>query len=177
MRELPYSFFFSLLALLLFSSPTEVTSKKPATRRRQIVEVPKTVCLMFVTWSLRSLQAQEVRDPRFLPFTGGFKPHLYRQSYGFLADMHKTELSTLKENLKRAKKMLASSPHNQREEREQEVAKLEQAVKRAESNVNRDKREQIEQDALQKAKQEEKEKRKAGKSAWHMKNCKTGFLP
>jgi len=91
--------------------------------------------------------------------------------------MHKTELSTLKENLKRAKKMLASSSRDQREEREQEVAKLEQAIKRAESNVNRDKREQIEQDALREAKQEEEEKRKAGKGAWHMKDSKAKVLP
>lgn len=118
-----------------------------------------------------------MRDPRFLPFTGKFQPHLHRQSYGFLADMHKTELSTLKADLKRARKMLASSPRDQREEREREVAKLDQAVKRAESNVNRDKREQIEHDALGKAKREEKEKRKAGKSAWHMKDCKAKFLP
>jgi len=86
--------------------------------------------------------------------------------------MHKTELSTLKENLKRAKKRLASSPRDQREEREQEVAKLDRAVKRAESNVNQDRREQIEQDALQKTKREETEKRKSGKGAWHMKECK-----
>ena len=118
-----------------------------------------------------------MRDPRFLPFTGNFQPQLYRQSYGFLADMHKTELSALKESLKRARKMLTSSPHDQREEREQEVARLEQAAKRAESNVNRDQRERVEQDALQKAKQEEKEKRKAGKGAWHMKDSKTKFIP
>lgn len=117
-----------------------------------------------------------MRDPRFLPFTGKFQPNLYRHSYGFLSGMHKTELSTLKDNLKRAKKMLASSPRDQREEREREVAKLEQAVKRAESNVNRDKREQVEQEALQKVKQEEKEKRKAGKGVWHMKECKIGFI-
>jgi len=91
--------------------------------------------------------------------------------------MHETELSTLKENLKRAKKMLASSPRDQREEREYEVAKLEQAVKRAESNVNKDKREQIEQDALQRAKQDEKEKRKAGKGAWHMKDSEIESPP
>jgi ribosomal RNA-processing protein 36 len=90
--------------------------------------------------------------------------------------MHKTELCTLKENLKRARKMLASSPRDQREEREQEVAKLEQAVKRAESNVNRDRREQIEQEALGKASQEEREKRKAGKGAWHMKEGKIQSL-
>lgn len=117
-----------------------------------------------------------MRDPRFLSFTGEFQPNLHRQSYGFLADLHKTELSTLQENLKRAKKLLASSPRNQREGREQEVARLEQAVKRSESNVNRDRREQVEQDALGKAKQEEKERRKAGKGAWHMKDCKTKFL-
>lgn len=117
-----------------------------------------------------------MRDPRFLPFAGKFQPDLYRHSYGFLSEMHKTELSTLKENLKRAKKMLASSPRDQREEREREVAKLEQAVKRGESNVNRDKRGQVEQDALQKAKREEKEKRKAGKGAWHMKECKAELL-
>ena len=126
---------------------------------------------------MHSLQSQEVRDPRFLPFTGKLQPQLYRQSYDFLTDMHKTELTTLKENLKRAKKMLASSPRNQREEREQEVAKLEQAIKRAESNVNRDRREQIEQDALRKVKHEEKEKRQAGKGAWHMKDCKAEFPP
>ena len=90
--------------------------------------------------------------------------------------MHTSELSTLKENFKRAKKMLASSPRDQREEREHEVAKLEQAVKRAESNVDRDRRERFEQDALGKAKQAEKEKRKAGKGAWHMKEGKSGFL-
>ena len=117
-----------------------------------------------------------MRDPRFLPFTGKLQPDLYRQSYGFISELHKTELSTLKENLRRAKKMLGSSPRDQREEREQEVAKLEQAVKRAESNVNRGKREQVEQDALQKVKQEEKEKRKVGKGAWHMKECKTESL-
>lgn len=90
--------------------------------------------------------------------------------------MHKTELSTLKENLKRARRMLRSSPHNQREEREQEVAKLEQAFKRAESNVNRDKREKIEEDALQRAKQEEKERRKTGKRSWYMKECEAEFV-
>ena len=72
--------------------------------------------------------------------------------------------------------MLISSPRDQREEREYEIAKLEQAVKRGESNVNRDKREQIEHDALQKAKQDEKEKRKAGKGAWHMKDGKNKSL-
>ena len=33
-----------------------------------------------------------------------------------------------------------------------------------------------EEDALQRVKQEEKDKRKAGKRAWHMKECETDFL-
>ena len=54
---------------------------------------------------------------------------------------------------------------------------LEGAVKRAESTVNKDRREAIESAALQKAWQEEKERQKAGKKAWHMKDCKRWFIP
>jgi ribosomal RNA-processing protein 36 len=86
-----------------------------------------------------------------------------------LADLHTQELSTLRENLKRARKLLASSPRDLREEREAEVARLEQAVKRTESLVNKDKREKVEQAALRKVTQQEKEKRKQGKGNWYMK--------
>ena len=37
---------YSFLSDVFFFSPIEVTSKKPVTRRRQIVEVPKMVCLL-----------------------------------------------------------------------------------------------------------------------------------
>lgn len=77
----------------------------------------------------------------------------------------------LKENLKRAKKLLRSSPRDQREEREEEVQRLERALKRAESSVNRDRREQVEREALEKATIEEKARRKQGKGEWHMKDC------
>lgn len=68
--------------------------------------------------------------------------------------------------------MLRSSPRDQREEREDEVQRLERAVKRAESSVNRDEREHVEREALEKALKEEKDKRKAGKGEWHLKKCK-----
>lgn len=86
-----------------------------------------------------------------------------------MSDLHSDELKTLRENLKRAKKLLANSPRDLREEREQEVVRLERAMKRAESTVNRDKREKVEQTAMQKVAQEEREKRKQGKKAWYMK--------
>lgn len=86
--------------------------------------------------------------------------------------MHTTEMKTLREHLRRANKLLSSSPRDLREEREQEVVRLEQAVKRAESSVNKDKRDKIEYEALNTVGKEEREKRKDGKGAWFMKDCK-----
>ncbi|KAF5374881.1 hypothetical protein D9758_000320 [Tetrapyrgos nigripes] len=135
-------------------APTEVSSKKPVTRRRTIVQV----------------QAPQARDPRFLTMSGEFSAEKYRNNYSFLTDAHKTELQTLRENLKRARKLLASSPRDLRPEREAEVQRLELAVKRAESSVNRDRREEVEQKALDRVSKEEREQRKAGKGSWHLKN-------
>ncbi|KAF9044563.1 DUF947-domain-containing protein [Hymenopellis radicata] len=134
-------------------SPVEVTSKRPVSRKRTVVDV-KTV---------------QARDPRFLPLSGEFSSEKFSTNYSFLFDAHKNELQTLRENVKRARKLLQSSPKHLREEREAEVSKLELAVKRAESNVNRDKRTQIEREALQRVKKEEKEKRQQGKQSWYMK--------
>lgn len=107
---------------------------------------------------------------------GEFSVQKFQAQYGFLADAHKTELSTLRDHLKRARKLLASSPKQLLNEREEEVARLEQAVKRVESTVNRDRREKVEQDALEQRMKEEKEKRKQGKGNWWMKECKCFIL-
>ncbi|KAG5720199.1 rRNA biogenesis protein RRP36 [Termitomyces sp. T112] len=135
-------------------APTEVTSKRPVTRKRTVVEV-------------KTMQA---RDPRFLPLAGQFSAEKFRQGYSFLAGSHISELDALREHLKRARKLLVSSPRDLYEERADEVQKLEQAVKRAESLVNKDRRDKIEQEALAKVKKEERDKRKQGKGEWHMKN-------
>ncbi|TFY82649.1 hypothetical protein EWM64_g1360 [Hericium alpestre] len=111
----------------------------------------------------------EVRDPRFLPLAGELDAKKFRSQYGFIGDLYQDELRTLRENLKRARKMLSSSPRDLREERELEVERLELAVKRAESMVNRDKREKIEQEALARMAQEEKGKRQHGKGAFWLK--------
>jgi ribosomal RNA-processing protein 36 len=137
-----------------------VTSKRPVTRRRQVIEVPKL----------------QVRDPRFQPLAGsgsssGLDARAYEKSYGFLADLRAAEHMELRENLKRARKRLASSPRDLYEERATEVDRLEQALKRAESVVHKDRREKVDREALERAKRDEKEKRKQGKGAWHMRNC------
>ena len=87
--------------------------------------------------------------------------------------MRDGELTTLRDNLKRARKLLASSPRHLREEREAEVERLALAMKRAESSVNRDKRERVEQEALTVAKKEEHVKRQKGKRAYWLKDSRS----
>ncbi|KDR84945.1 hypothetical protein GALMADRAFT_131709 [Galerina marginata CBS 339.88] len=134
-------------------APTEVTSKRPVTRRRTVVEVPKIV----------------PRDPRFLPTAGEFSAEKFHTQYSFLADNHRKELSTLRETLKQARKLLASSPRDLRSEREHEVYRLEQAIKRAESMVNKDRLDRVQRETLSKAKKEEQQKRTQGKGEWYLK--------
>ncbi|KAJ6519780.1 hypothetical protein C8R45DRAFT_952702 [Mycena sanguinolenta] len=142
-------------------APTEVTSKRPVSRKRQVVEVKTT----------------QSRDPRFLPLAGEFSAQKFQKHYGFLADSHKTELKTLRDNLKTARKLLASSPRDLRPEREAEVSRLEKAVKRAESLVNQDRKAKIDEEALTKLNDAEKAKRKDGKTGWWMKESeKKNFL-
>lgn len=134
-------------------APTEISSKRPVTRRRTVVEdtTPKP------------------RDPRFTHASGQLAPDKFRTQYTFLSDLHTGELAKLREDYKRARKLLANSPRELRAAREEEVRRLERAVKRAESSVNRDKREKVEAEALSRAKQAESERRKLGKGAWFMK--------
>jgi ribosomal RNA-processing protein 36 len=103
--------------------------------------------------------------------TGQLDTHKFRQQYNFLFTARETELATLRENLKRARKLLENSPRALRDEREAEVSRLELAVKRSESLVQRDRREKVEAEALSAVKQEENQKRKTGKGQWWMKNC------
>ncbi|KAI0651924.1 hypothetical protein C8Q79DRAFT_922543 [Trametes meyenii] len=117
-----------------------------------------------------SISVEVPRDPRFLPITGEYDPKRFRAQYGFLSEMHEGEMKTLKENLKRARKLLANSPRDLREEREAEVQRLERAVKRAESTVNKDRQEKVQMEALGKLAKEERERQKEGKKAWYMKN-------
>ena len=113
---------------------------------------------------------QAPRDPRFLPMTGEFSADRFRSQYGFLSGMHQDEMKTLKDNLKRARRMPAASPRDQRAAREAEVERLERAVKRAESTVNKDRRDQIEETAMRRARLAERERQRQGKGAWYMKD-------
>lgn len=111
------------------------------------------------------------RDPRFIDATGDFSSDQFSRQYDFLAQMHLAEHTTLREDFKKAKKLLRSAPRDTWEERAQEVDRLQLALKYAESAVSKDKREQIERTALATVKNAEREKRDNGKGAWWMKKC------
>ena len=103
--------------------------------------------------------------------SGTLAPDKFRTQYSFLSDLHASELAALRDDYKRARKLLANSPRELRAAREEEVRRLERAVKRAESAVHRDTRDKVEAEALRKAAQAEREGRKQGKGAWFMKQC------
>lgn len=136
-------------------APTEITSKRPVTRRRTVIDS----------------KAPIPRDPRFLHITGTYDPQKFKSQYKFLSTLHTSELSTLRSNLSLARKLLSNSPRDLRAAREREVGRLELAVKRAESSVNRDKREKIEMEALERVGREERERRRKGKAGWWMKSA------
>jgi hypothetical protein len=64
---------------------------------------------------------------------------------------------------------LDSIPKDLRYEQEQEIIRLEQAIKRAESLVNADHQRNVERAALRGIKEEEKQKRQRGKDSWWLK--------
>jgi len=151
------------------SSPAELTAKKPVSRHRVVVDVPKIVSDDLIHFYICRWPSQVPRDPRFLTTAGVFDPQKFQRSYGFLAENRRTELQTIKESLAKARKALGSSPLYLKSERENEVQMLEHAVKRVESLVNKDRLDTVEQEALTKRKKEEVEKRKQGKGQWFLK--------
>jgi len=114
------------------------------------------------------IRLQVPRDPRFLTVTGELDPVKFQQNYSFLADRHKKEVEELKAAIKKARKQLPSTPLGLREQKEEELVNLGYALKRAESQVNKDRLDRVQREALSKAKASEKEKQDHGKKAWHM---------
>ncbi|CUA76882.1 rRNA biogenesis protein RRP36 [Rhizoctonia solani] len=125
-------------------APTEVTSKRPVSRHRSVVDVPVIA----------------TRDPRFAPLSGQLSQPQYSHSYSFISEIQKNEAETLRASLAKARKQRAPW---------ETIESLERALKRAESAVEKAKRDERERETLVKAKKEEKEKRKSGKGAWFMK--------
>ncbi|PLW16163.1 hypothetical protein PCANC_19096 [Puccinia coronata f. sp. avenae] len=127
-------------------APIEISSKKPVTRKRTIVEAPKI----------------ERRDPRFDSLSGAVNEELHSKSFGFLKEERRKEIEQLRETITKVKKSKQKSNLDVVEELEHELRRQEN------KEVQREKMER-EKHALRKWKAEEKEKRKEGKGAFFLK--------
>ncbi|CAI2173663.1 16575_t:CDS:2 [Funneliformis geosporum] len=68
-------------------APMEVTSKKPVSRFRQIVEISNSV--------------KHRRDPRFDSLSGKFNEDLFEKSYSFLDEYKKSEIELITNEIKK----------------------------------------------------------------------------
>lgn len=143
------------------NAPTEMSSKRPVSRRRNVVDTPST-------------SDTRVRDPRFESLSGSTNKDLFAKSYSFLPEMFKDELSTLKKTLAKLKKQestqagpKAKSPQALaiREER----AKVEAALRRAEGLAGERERRQRESNVKARIKKENKERVEKGLQPYYPK--------
>lgn len=142
-------------ANVLLGRPMALSSKRPVSRFRQVVELPK----------------HDRRDPRFDSTSAAtVDAGVTARSYSFVPDLMREELSTLQQALVLATKRERSSPRDEREERANERERLEREVARARSRLERHEREARERDVLQKVKREERAARNdQGKEGFYVK--------
>ncbi|UTT95084.1 hypothetical protein NDA17_006943 [Ustilago hordei] len=136
------------------NAPTEMSSKRPVSRRRNVVDTPST-------------STAHLRDPRFESLSGSTNKDLFSKSYSFLPDMFKDELSTLKKTLAKLKRQEATQagPKAKSEQAlaiREERAKVEAALRRAEGLAGERERRQRESVVKGKIKRENKERVEKG---------------
>ncbi|WQF79958.1 Putative rRNA biogenesis protein RRP36 [Colletotrichum destructivum] len=121
-------------------APMEQSSKKPVSRRREVIVVPK----------------MEVRDPRFDPLSGPVDEAKARKAYAFLDDYRKDEMRELRGEIKKTKDA------GKKEEMKRLLLSMESKIKTRE-------RKQREADVISEHKRKEKELVKQGKQPFYLK--------
>jgi ribosomal RNA-processing protein 36 len=123
-------------------APTEISSKKAVSRRREVVPVAK----------------REFRDPRFEPLSGYVDESKVRAAYSFLDEYREDEMKELKSAIKTTKN-------------EDAKEKLKRALISMESKKKAQMRKQKEQEILDKHRKEEKELVRQGKQPFYLKKA------
>ncbi|KAJ3262552.1 rRNA biogenesis protein rrp36 [Boothiomyces macroporosus] len=121
--------------------PIEITSKKPVSRKRTIVEVPA---------------APKYRDPRFEPLAGKLNEGLFKRSYGFIREYQESELELLKNDIQKEKDS----------ERKEELKKT---LSRLTSKINAQKAKDKQEQAKREYKKKEQALVKEGKTPFFLK--------
>jgi ribosomal RNA-processing protein 36 len=123
-------------------APTEISSKKAVSRKREVVPVPK----------------REFRDPRFEPLSGFVDEAKVRAAYSFLDEYREDEIKELKSAIKTARNADAKD-------------KLKRALMSMESKKKAQMRKQKEQEILDNHRKAEKELVKQGKQPFYLKKA------
>lgn len=123
-------------------APTEISSKKAVSRKREVVPVAK----------------REFRDPRFEPLSGYVDEEKVRAAYSFLDDYREDEMKELKSAIKKTKD-------------EEAKEKLKRALMSMDSKKKAQMRKQKEQEILDKHRKAEKELVKQGKQPFYLKRA------
>lgn len=123
-------------------APTEISSKKAVSRRRDVIPVSK----------------REYRDPRFEALSGALDETKIQKAYSFLDDYREDEMKDLKNTIKKTKD-------------ESEKQKLKRVLISMESKKKAQDRRKREQDVLNRHKKEEKELVKQGKKPFFLKKA------
>ncbi|KAI8915990.1 hypothetical protein EDD86DRAFT_181951, partial [Gorgonomyces haynaldii] len=119
--------------------PTEMSSKRPVTRKRVIVQ-----------------ETKKPRDPRFEGMSGVFNPDIFDRSYGFIYEMEENELKELKKEIEKTKDL-------------QKKQELSQEYNVRMSRLNARKLKEKRQEIKREVKKEEMEKVKQGKKPFFLK--------
>lgn len=121
-------------------APTEISSKKAVSRKREVIPVPK----------------REVRDPRFEAVTGPVDEAKVRKAYGFLEDYRDDEMKELRGAIKKEK------DEGKKEELKRTLGAMENRKKARE-------RREREEAVVERHRKEEKELVKQGKQPFYLK--------
>ena len=95
--------------------------------------------------------------------------HLHEKGYNFLPQLLKDEFSSLKTALNAASKAERTCSRADKASWAAEKERLERQLAQTRTRLERTQREAREREVLANAKKAEREKRKEGKGAWHMK--------
>ncbi|QSZ34816.1 hypothetical protein DSL72_007675 [Monilinia vaccinii-corymbosi] len=124
------------------NAPTEISSKKAVSRRREVVPVKK----------------REIRDPRFEPINGPVDQGKIERAYSFLDDYRESEMKELREAIKRTK--------------DEDVKEtLKRKLLSMESRKKTDAKKRKAREILDKHRKEEKQLVKEGKTPYYLKKA------
>ncbi|KAK9455130.1 hypothetical protein V1511DRAFT_499551 [Dipodascopsis uninucleata] len=123
-------------------APQEISSKKPVSRYREIVETPKIAR----------------RDPRFESLSGKFNEAQFRKNYSFIDNYREQELKELGEQIKKTKNL-------------DDAERLMKQYQSLESKLQTSKRKEFEHRVLKEYEAKERELVKQGKRPFYLKRA------